>query len=145
VIQAPPIIERADPCHPSPCGANAVCRESNGAGSCSCLPEYFGNPYDACKPECVLNSDCPSNKACVTNKCKDPCPGVCAYNAFCQVINHLPVCTCPDRFTGNAFVSCNPIPVNGIYIFNYNLLCINLMLSLQLLDINFRSATATPV
>nr|1OIG_A Chain A, Dumpy, isoform Y len=24
------------------------------------------------RPECVLNSDCPSNQACVNQKCRDP-------------------------------------------------------------------------
>lgn len=98
------------PCVPSPCGANAICREQNNAGSCSCIPDYTGNPYEGCRPECVLNSDCPSNKACVRNKCIDPCPGTCGINADCQVISHLPSCTCRTGNTGNPFVSCNPIP-----------------------------------
>lgn len=44
--------------------------------------------------------------ACVQNKCKDPCPGVCAPNAMCQVVNHLPSCNCPPGLTGNAYVNC---------------------------------------
>jgi len=40
--------EYLNPCEPSPCGINAICKEQNGAGSCSCLPEYFGNPYEGC-------------------------------------------------------------------------------------------------
>lgn len=107
VIQNEPVVDRTDPCYPSPCGANAVCRERNKAGSCECLPEYFGNPYDGCKPECVLNTDCPSNRACISNKCKDPCPGTCSENALCQVVNHIPVCTCAAGFTGNPFQYCN--------------------------------------
>lgn len=39
--------------------------------------------YEGCRPECVLSSDCPSDKACIRNKCKDPCPGVCGLNAEC--------------------------------------------------------------
>lgn len=97
------------PCYPNPCGANAVCQEQNRAGSCTCLPNYFGNPYEACRPECVLNSDCPSNKACVRNNCVDPCPGICGRNAICQTINHLPSCTCFIDYTGDAFRYCNPI------------------------------------
>ncbi|CAH1999190.1 unnamed protein product [Acanthoscelides obtectus] len=57
--------EVLNPCQPSPCGVNAVCKERNGAGSCICLPEYIGNPYEGCRPECSVNSDCSSNKACV--------------------------------------------------------------------------------
>jgi len=103
--------ERPTPCVPSPCGANAVCREHNNAGSCTCLPDYFGNPYEGCRPECVINSDCPSNKACVRNKCVDPCPGTCGQNADCQVVNHLPTCTCRPGFTGDPFQFCRVIPV----------------------------------
>ncbi|PSN29200.1 hypothetical protein C0J52_26427, partial [Blattella germanica] len=102
--------ERPTPCVPSPCGANAVCREQNGAGSCTCLPDYVGNPYEGCRPECILNSDCPSNRACIRNKCQDPCPGTCGQNADCQVVNHLPSCTCRPRFTGDPFRFCNNIP-----------------------------------
>lgn len=94
---------------PSPCGSNTICREQNGAGSCSCLPEYIGNPYEGCRPECVQNSDCPSSKACIKNKCQDPCPGTCGDNADCQVIGHLPSCTCRTGFTGDPFRYCLPI------------------------------------
>lgn len=77
----PPLQEEIKPCSPSPCGANAVCKERDGVGSCSCLPEYFGDPYTGCRPECVQNSECDRSKACINNKCKDPCPGVCGINA----------------------------------------------------------------
>lgn len=97
------------PCLPSPCGANAVCREQNGAGSCSCLLEYFGNPYEGCRPECVINSDCVPDRACIRNKCQDPCPGTCGQNADCQVVNHLPSCTCRIGYTGDPFRYCNTI------------------------------------
>ena len=102
-------VEEINPCNPSPCGANAVCKERNGAGSCTCLPEYFGDPYTGCRPECVINSDCSQDKACVRNKCVSPCPGVCGYNAECNVINHIPVCTCAPGYTGDAFRGCHQI------------------------------------
>lgn len=100
------VVEVRTPCSPSPCGPNAVCRERNGAGSCTCLPEYFGNPYEGCRPECVMNSDCPSNKACQQQKCQDPCPGTCGQNADCQVVNHLPSCTCITGYTGDPYRIC---------------------------------------
>lgn len=99
------------PCSPNPCGSNAICREQNGAGACQCQPEYFGNPYEGCRPECVLNSDCPSNRACVSSKCQDPCPGACGQNAYCQVVNHLPSCTCLSGFTGNPYSFCGNQPI----------------------------------
>lgn len=103
-------IERPTPCIPPPCGSNAICREQNGAGSCTCLPDHIGNPYEGCRPECILNSDCPSNRACMNQKCKDPCPGTCGQNADCQVVNHLPSCTCRSGYTGDPFRYCNIEP-----------------------------------
>lgn len=95
-----------NPCNPSPCGANALCKERNGVGSCSCLPEYFGDPYTGCRPECVSNSDCDRNKACSNNRCKDPCPGSCGINAECRTINHSPTCTCLYGYSGNPLTKC---------------------------------------
>lgn len=95
----------SDPCNPTPCGSNAQCHN----GICSCLPEFQGDPYAGCRPECVLNSDCPKDKACLQSKCKNPCPGTCAHNALCEVINHIPMCSCVSGMEGNAFVQCSPI------------------------------------
>lgn len=94
-----------DPCNPSPCGSNALCNN----GICTCRPEYRGDPYRGCRPECVLNNECPRNKACVRSKCIDPCPGTCAVNGICEVINHIPMCSCPTGYAGNAFISCSII------------------------------------
>lgn len=102
-------VEYINVCQPSPCGINAVCREQNGVGSCTCIEDHLGNPYEGCHPECVLNSDCPSNKACVRNKCQDPCPGVCGQNALCNVVNHLPQCNCLPGYTGDPFRFCSVI------------------------------------
>lgn len=63
----------------------------------------------ACRPECVLSSECPRNLACIQQKCTDPCPGTCGTNAICDVVNHIAMCHCPDRMTGNAFVQCTPV------------------------------------
>ncbi|ALC38116.1 CG9572, partial [Drosophila busckii] len=101
-------IEQLQPCNPSPCGINAKCEARGDAGSCTCLPEYFGNPYEGCRPECVQNSDCPSNRACVNQKCRDPCPGTCGANAECQVISHSYVCECSQEYIGNPYEGCRP-------------------------------------
>lgn len=97
-----PVIE--DPCYPSPCGPNAQCQD----GICTCWPEYQGDPYTGCRPECTLSSDCPRDKACIRNKCVDPCPGTCGSNAICEVVNHVPMCKCPPGTRGNAFIDCRP-------------------------------------
>ena len=103
--------EKVDPCNPSPCGSNAICQRRGNAGACQCIPEYFGDPYVACRPECVVHSDCPSNKACQRNKCIDPCPGTCGINARCRVMNHVATCTCIERYIGDPFTACKQKPL----------------------------------
>lgn len=73
------------------------------------MSEYQGDPYSGCRPECILNTDCTVNKACINNKCKDPCQGTCGINAICNVYNHIPMCTCPQGMNGNAFIQCLPV------------------------------------
>ena len=107
-IEEPQVI---DPCNPSPCGPNAICTSSNGNALCECPPGYFGNPSTSgCRPECVISADCPRDKACVNSKCINPCPGVCGYEAICQVINHSPVCSCPPPLVGDPFTQCKKQP-----------------------------------
>lgn len=115
--------DQKDPCNPSPCGPNAICNN----GVCTCVPEHQGDPYFGCRPECVISSDCPRDKACSKNKCIDPCKGTCASNAVCDVVNHIPMCSCPQRTTGNAFYNCQPIA--GKYC------CFSLFTTFKTLDI----------
>lgn len=103
VPQKPEVI---NPCEPSPCASNAECIHRNGVGACRCIQDYYGNPYEGCRPECVLSSDCPSDKACIRNKCEDPCRGVCGLDAECLPVNHVPTCICPTGFTGDPFKAC---------------------------------------
>ena len=113
---APPAVTRpVDPCNPSPCGSNAICSERNHAAACQCIPEYFGDPYVACRPECVVNSDCPSDKACQRNKCIDPCPGTCGINAACRILNHIPTCSCIEGYIGDPFTSCRLVPIREFF------------------------------
>lgn len=93
-------------CQPSPCGANAKCSEQNGVPKCSCIEKYHGDPYTLCRPECLLNNDCPVNKACKNMVCYDPCPGSCGFNAICEVINHIPTCACKKGYFGQPFQGC---------------------------------------
>lgn len=96
------------PCNPTPCGPNSQCREFNGQAICSCLQGYIGSP-PACRPECVSSSDCLLNRACINQKCIDPCPGTCGLNALCQVINHNAICSCPPRYSGDPFIRCQAV------------------------------------
>lgn len=56
-----------------------------------------------------MNTDCSSTQACISEKCRDPCPGSCGYQANCRVQNHIPVCSCEPGFTGDPFTQCSQI------------------------------------
>lgn len=102
-------ISIGDPCQPSPCGPNSRCRNVNGKASCSCLSTYQGTPPD-CRPECIVNTECPMNRACINQRCVDPCPGVCGINAKCDVLSHSPFCSCGPGQIGDPFVKCFDMP-----------------------------------
>ena len=106
IKEEPPVVP-TNPCQPSPCGPNSQCKDINGSPSCSCLPEFIGTP-PSCRPECVSNSECSNSLACINNKCKDPCPGICGQNAECRVVSHTPNCVCIQGYVGNPFSSCQP-------------------------------------
>lgn len=72
------------------------------------MPNYIGNP-PTCRPECTLSSDCDQTKACINQKCEDPCPGSCGLKAECSVVNHNPICTCRQGYTGDPFTACSII------------------------------------
>ncbi|GFG35532.1 hypothetical protein Cfor_09648, partial [Coptotermes formosanus] len=108
-LQVPP---PSDPCHPSPCAANAYCEVLGGRAVCTCMEGYEGDPSVSCHPECVLNTDCPLDKACLDRKCIDPCfsGAVCGLKAICLVRDHTATCACPEGHTGDAFIQCIPRP-----------------------------------
>lgn len=138
ILATPPPPQPSDPCYPSPCGPNARCRSESGVAACECLPEYQGNPYEGCRPECLISSDCIMSKACIKNKCRDPCPGTCGLSAICSVSNHIPICYCPEGTTGDAFRACQPIPeskgnlyLNTFFLPRYFKLCTCSMCSMH--------------
>lgn len=96
-----------NPCNPSPCGPNSRCQSFNNQAVCTCIPGFIGNP-PACRPECIVNTDCALNEACINMKCGNPCLGACGISARCQVLNHNPICICPPVFTGDPFIRCVP-------------------------------------
>lgn len=97
-----------NPCIPSPCGPYSQCRETNGHAICSCIENCIGSP-PACRPECTLSSECFLDKACINQKCVNPCvAGTCGENARCQIINHNPICSCSLGYTGDPFIRCTP-------------------------------------
>lgn len=94
-----------NPCTPTRCGPYSQCREHDDIAICTCLENYIGSP-PACKPECVVSSQCFLDKACINQKCVDPCPGKCGENAHCKVINHNPICSCVVGYTGDPLIRC---------------------------------------
>lgn len=59
-------------------------------------------------PECTSDSDCPILRACVNQRCQDPCAvsNPCGTSAECLVSNHRPVCSCQQGWAGNPQVQC---------------------------------------
>lgn len=94
-----------NPCSMTQCGPYSQCREVNGLAVCSCLPEFTGVP-PTCKPECTTNTECGLNRACINQKCVDPCINRCGEQTNCKVLNHSPICTCKPRLTGDPFSRC---------------------------------------
>lgn len=122
-----------NPCIPSPCGPNALCQITNKSPSCTCMDSYIGSPPN-CRAECTINSDCASNRACINQKCRDPCPGSCGLQTECHVYQHAAVCSCREGFTGNPFQSCylkedigkfikHNVYVHDISVVTYNTTC----------------------
>ena len=59
---------------------------------------------------CDVDDDCPLYNACENRQCIDPCVvrDPCGRNAYCKVVNHQPVCTCPDGYIGSPTTDCRP-------------------------------------
>lgn len=108
VTRPPVVLPRPDPCFGNPCGPNAKCQSYGDEPICSCLPDYIGKP-PRCRPECIRPEECPATKACLDNRCVDPCPGICGVNAECFVVNHNPICSCIHGYTGDPFIRCTEI------------------------------------
>lgn len=113
ILETPVVVPSENPCVPSPCGPNSQCRDIRGTSACSCLSNYIGKPPN-CRPECVLSAECPSNLACINEKCQDPCIGSCGQHTTCHVLNHNPVCRCEIGYTGDPFSSCSIVQQSKI-------------------------------
>lgn len=109
-----------EPCVPSPCGPNTMCRSVNGVALCECLPGLTGvaSSPSGCRPECTISANCPKDRACINSKCADPCIGVCGYMASCHTINHSPVCSCLPGHVGDPFIECRQQVIN-IFVSNF--------------------------
>jgi len=94
-----------NPCEP----LSESMRSVSNAGACICINDWSRKSLwgmsTGVRPQCWL----PINKACIRNKCKDPCLGV---RAQCSVISHIPTCICEPGYIGDPFTNCNFQPFN---------------------------------
>lgn len=104
--------ECRDPCLMSAptCDPNKVCRVRNHRPQCVCKYGFSLSSSGElrCAPEqseCRRDADCPSNEACINNKCQTPCaPGICSKNRTCLVLDHKPVCVCTENCHPEVFI-----------------------------------------
>ncbi|XP_054284354.1 versican core protein-like [Macrosteles quadrilineatus] len=87
-----------DPCNV--CGLNTECVvDEDDTPLCYCKPGHQGDPFTECTAgECTKNSDCSSDRMCLSNRCEDPCQDGCGLNTACRVVNHRPLCACLPGF-----------------------------------------------
>lgn len=124
-------VEASSPCHPSPCGVSASCRVVSGRPVCSCLPGLQGDPAKLCLPQCLTNSQCGQEEACVRHECVDPCSGnVCGLHASCRVVLHNPICSCDQGHVGDPYTHCQPFSCKRVNLV-YSLTCIHFLLFLH--------------
>lgn len=99
------------PCSKNTCGLNAICEDRQGVAICSCRPTFVGQPPN-CRPECVTNSECSSDKACINYRCENPCIGLCGFSTNCVVRQHVPYCSCLESYEGNPYIECKIKPIS---------------------------------
>ena len=108
-----PVPPKPRPCNLHPCGLNAQCNDGTGSAQCTCPAGYLGDPYQSCRPECSISSECSRDQSCIAQRCVDPCAGVCGLNSDCRVANHIPICSCSEGYNGDPYNLCRPIPVTS--------------------------------
>lgn len=58
--------------------------------------------------ECYEDNECGPERACIKRSCVNPCIDGCGIGALCRVIDHKPQCSCPNGFSGDAYIRCLP-------------------------------------
>ena len=109
------------------CAPTAICSVINHVEACKCPSGFIGDPFVLCSPEkdpipelqdveCEVDSDCPSGRACLDNKCRNPCYSLspCDDTAVCSVVDTVPfrtmICSCREGWIPDSDRSCVPIP-----------------------------------
>ena len=107
-----------DPCAVNPCGQGQLCSLIDSSPLrtvvCQCPTDSFLDENSRCIQAvvtdenrvagCSTDEECPSNQACRNGVCENPCD--CGPNADCRIVQHKPVCTCREGFTGDPSVVC---------------------------------------
>ncbi|PKN56759.1 MAG: hypothetical protein CVU56_14600 [Deltaproteobacteria bacterium HGW-Deltaproteobacteria-14] len=117
------------------CGANALCTDVDGGFTCTCAPDYEGDPVAGCTDidECATGADdCGANSvctntgggftcACAAGYAGDPVDGCadvdecathtsdCGLNAFCTNAAGSFTCSCADGYEGDPVAGCTEI------------------------------------
>lgn len=79
---------------------------------CECPPGYISSGSGTCKAtppvktigECIDDSECPTDRACINAICRDPCD--CGPNSECRIKDHKPICSCLPGYDGNPNLEC---------------------------------------
>ncbi|KAI5719789.1 hypothetical protein M8J76_014878 [Diaphorina citri] len=111
----------------SMCGRDEECQCGEKCDQGRCRVKCTGGVHSACpmgqicsaggvcQAGCRVHSDCPQDKSCIDGQCRDPCakgsPGdnlrpTCGVDALCRVVEHRPVCLCPDNYQGDPTDRC---------------------------------------
>ena len=107
-----------DPCASDPCGKDQLCSIIDSSPLrtiiCQCPSDSFLDQNSRCIQAvvtdqslvagCTTDDMCPSNQACRNGLCENPCD--CGPNADCRIVQHRPVCTCREGFTGDPSAIC---------------------------------------
>ena len=110
-----------DPCiYEDPCSPSAECVNIDHEPKCRCPAGFTGDPKIRCvpiyEPECRIDSDCPSQQACLNEQCANPCTTLqpCHESAMCKVIDTEPlrtmICICPDGMVVEEGGVCELVP-----------------------------------
>ena len=63
--------------------------------------------FEAARPECEIDSECPDHQFCSGEKCQNLCQrGICGDNAVCKAKNHNSACECPNGYEGDPSTLC---------------------------------------
>lgn len=115
-----------DPCqYNNTCAPGAFCSFLNNKITCTCPPDFTGNPSVACKSisadiTCLSDYDCSDKRVCMTGQCVNPCKDIkpCQDSFTCDVAKTKPLkmitCSCPLYSSSSDSGSCQESKINII-------------------------------